>query len=159
MTLFSAGPVTIDSKDSRGIKLIPEIFDEQFLWWLGGVSAFMFVATLLVIPWLVIRIPADYFVDPHRHNPVVLSGRPILHAVWRIFANLLGVVLVFAGVAMLVLPGQGILTIVVGLLLMNFPGKYELERWLVSFRAVHRSINGIRRRAGRQPLVVPATDE
>jgi len=58
-----------------------------------------------------------------------------------------------AGIAMLVLPGQGILAILGGIELMDFPGKYRLERWIVSRPAVLRSVNWLRRRMGRPPLV------
>ena len=59
------------------------------------------------------------------------------------------------GIAMLVLPGQGLLTIVVGIVLLNFPGKYRLERWLATRSPVWRSLNWLRRRAGRPELQRP----
>jgi hypothetical protein len=68
--------------------------------------------------------------------------------------NLLGYIFVLAGILMLMLPGQGVLTILIGIMLLNFPGKYELERWIVSHGSVFRSINWIRRHAGRTPLVL-----
>ena len=68
--------------------------------------------------------------------------------------NLIGYVFVVAGIIMLMLPGQGILTIVIGITLLDFPGKYRLERWVVSRRPVLRSINWVRRRAKRGPLVI-----
>ena len=40
--------------------------------------------------------------------------------------NAVGLVLVTAGLAMLVLPGQGIITLLVGIILMDFPGKHRL---------------------------------
>jgi len=58
-----------------------------------------------------------------------------------------------AGIVMLVLPGQGILTIVIGLMLSNFPGKYRLERWLVMRPRVLRTINWLRQRSKRNPLL------
>ena len=60
-----------------------------------------------------------------------------------------------AGIAMLVLPGQGVLTIVIGIMLLDFPGKYRFERRLVAYGPVLKAINGIRRAARRQPLIVP----
>ena len=59
------------------------------------------------------------------------------------------------GLAMLVLPGQGIWSILIGLSLINFPGKYQVERALVSRPTVHRSLNWVRRRAGCPHLRVP----
>jgi len=63
-------------------------------------------------------------------------------------------VLILAGVAMLVLPGQGMLTIVLGIMLLNFPGKYRLERRVARMRPVARSINWMRARGGHPPLKV-----
>lgn len=56
---------------------------------------------------------------------------------------------------MLVTPGQGVLMIIAGLVLLEFPGKFRLERWLVTRRHVWRSINWLRRRAGRPELQKP----
>jgi hypothetical protein len=72
----------------------------------------------------------------------------------RFLKATLGVTFIIAGLAMLVLPGQGILTILVGMMLLNFPGKYQIERWLVTRRPVARSINWLRRRANKGPLQV-----
>jgi hypothetical protein len=68
--------------------------------------------------------------------------------------NALGYVFIVVGIVMLVIPGQGVLTIVIGIMLLNFPGKYRLERWLVVRRPVLRSINWLRRRSKRNPLVL-----
>jgi len=73
--------------------------------------------------------------------------------------NILGLVLVAAGVVMLFLPGQGLLTIFLGIVLMNFPGKYRLERYIVSRGPVLRGVNWIRRRAGVEELRVDAEGE
>ena len=53
---------------------------------------------------------------------------------------------------MLFIPGQGLLTIAIGLLLVDFPGKYRLERWLISRRPIIRVVNWMRRRAGRTEI-------
>lgn len=72
----------------------------------------------------------------------------------RLFSNLLGAVFVIMGLLMLVLPGQGILTILIGLVLMNFPGKDRLIRYAVSRPRLLSSINSVRRRSGRKPLIL-----
>jgi hypothetical protein len=64
----------------------------------------------------------------------------------------MGVVLLLAGILMLVLPGQGLFTMFVGIMMMNFPGKYKLERWVVARGPVLKSINWMRKRAGHEPL-------
>ncbi|MFG0245213.1 MAG: PGPGW domain-containing protein [Phycisphaerales bacterium JB052] len=133
---------------------MPEI-NEQLIAILLGVSVVTFVGTLIIVPWILVRLPGDYFVREQR-APMEL---PIRHPVIRIILfsakNLLGGVLLLGGIAMLVLPGQGLLTMLLGLSLLNFPGKFWLERKLVRRRAVHRSINWIRRKGGEGPIEVP----
>lgn len=115
-------------------------------------SVVTFIGSLIAVPWLVVRLPEDYFVTPRRQSWVVASGHPLVHWLTLIAKNALGCLLLGAGVSMLVLPGQGLLTIVVGLLLIDFPGKYRLERWIVSRPAILRSLNWLRARRGHPPL-------
>ena len=126
--------------------------NNTILWWLGGVSLVTFVGTLFMVPIMVIRIPFDYFSHPERQTTLVFRYGVVLGMALLVLKNLLGAVLLIAGIAMLVLPGQGLLTIFVSLTLLNFPGKYRLERWVISKRAVFRSINWIRKRRGHRPL-------
>ena len=66
--------------------------------------------------------------------------------------NLIGLSLIIGGLLMLVLPGQGLLTIVTGLLLVNYPGKYKLEQKLSSMPSIFRALNWIRLKAKKPPL-------
>jgi hypothetical protein len=125
---------------------------QTVLGWLAALSVVMFLAALVLVPWVVIRLPADYFAGPRRDRSRYLWRRPVLRIAWLAGKNLAGVLLVLAGIAMLVLPGQGILTILIGVTLMDFPGKYRVERWIVQWPPVLGAINALRRRAGRGPL-------
>lgn len=113
------------------------------------------VATLIGVPWFFCRIPPDHFTREERPSlPFVASAsrlQPIAHAL----RNVLGVFLICLGLAMLVLPGQGVLTVLIGLLCVDFPGKRRFERWLVSRPAVAHGINRLRQRAGQPPLELP----
>ena len=62
--------------------------------------------------------------------------------------------LVVAGVAMCVLPGPGTVTILVGLGLVDFPGKYALQKKLVGKPAILEALNAERARGGVEPLRV-----
>lgn len=119
---------------------------------LGLSSVILFVASLVVVPWVVARLPADYFAHRHREPPA-----PV-HPAWRltvvVVKNLVGATLVLAGIAMLVLPGQGILSILAGVMLMDFPGKYQLERRIVGQHTVLAALNWMRARAHKPPLVL-----
>lgn len=122
--------------------------------WCLAVSVITFVGTLVAIPILVARIPADYFVYKQRRPTPWAKQHEIVRWTLRTTKNSLGVIFVLMGIAMLVLPGQGVLTILVGIMLIDFPGKYRFQRWLVMRRPVLRSINWLRQRAGRKPLVL-----
>ena len=120
--------------------------------WLGAASVVMFVGALVLVPVVVVRLPADYFA-PTKRDPRRYPWRhPALRVGWLVGKNVVGVLLVLAGVAMLILPGQGILTILIGITLTDFPGKYRLERWIVGLRPVLGAVNGIRVRFGRGRL-------
>lgn len=124
------------------------------LGWLAAVSALTFAGSLLVIPLVAARIPADYFCA-HRRGPTQWRRRhPGLRLMVLILKNVLGLVLFLAGMLMLFLPGQGLLTIFLGIMLMDFPGKYRLEKYIISRGPVLRGINWLRQRSGVPPLEV-----
>jgi hypothetical protein len=122
-------------------------------WWLTGTSVLFFLAMIIIAPVMAVRVPADYFAKGKRHKELG-SGLPAgMRPIVKIGKNVLGAVLVVAGVAMLVLPGQGVFAVLIGLMLMDIPGKRKLVRWIVSRPSVLRSINKLRHRYHRPPLV------
>ena len=126
---------------------------------LVGLSFATFVASLLILPFLVSRLPVDYFSDPRRHRNRLRQEHPLVYFMLRGFKNLLGWALLLSGILMLVLPGQGLLTIIIGLILSDFPGKFALERRLASTPKILGAINWMRRRRGLLPLLAPWPDE
>lgn len=122
------------------------------LWTLFAVSIVAFFAILLVAPMLLVRLPHDYFAYGRRHDVPARRRHILVHAALIVGKNLLGGVLLAVGAVMLVTPGQGLLTMFVGLMLLDYPGKYRLERWIVSRPSILRAINWLRQRAGRPPL-------
>jgi len=111
----------------------------------------MALLSTIAIPWLVIRMPHDYFVDDSKPP----GRRGVLG--WTVWClrNLVAIVLLLAGIAMLVLPGQGLLTIMIGIACSTFPGKFRLQRRLVSRPGVLHALNWIRRKYQRPPLLAP----
>lgn len=126
-----------------------EFFTDWGGWILGG-SILMFVGSLWFASWLIIRLPSDYFLT---HEIAGRSNSRLLHYLWLILGNSLGAILVLAGIAMLVLPGQGVIAIVLGLSLMSFPGKRKIIRWILERKSLRRTMNWLRRRAKKTPLV------
>ena len=127
---------------------------ENLVFWSLLISAITFVGTLLIVPALVCRIPVDYFSHTRREPTAWVEHHPIIRMILLIAKNLFGYVVILMGIAMLVLPGQGLLTIIIGLMLINFPGKYHLERWLVSRKPILRSANWLRKKNGYEALIV-----
>jgi len=125
---------------------------EALLIAMAVLSAAVFVLSLASVPWLVSRIPTDYFDTSRRPTLPWAEHHPLVRWPLLVLKNLTGLVFLAAGIAMLVLPGQGLLTMLAGLVLMNFPGKYRLERWLIRQPAVLGTVNWLRRRRGREPL-------
>ena len=124
---------------------------EALALWLAIGSMIMFVLTLILVPIVVIRIPQDYFLFDH-HSSQFFMRHPLLRTLWRALKHVLGITLVAVGVLMLVLPGQGVLTILLGIMLLDFPGRHRLQYWMVSRPHVLRSINWLRQRSGKMPL-------
>ena len=127
---------------------------KEAIWWVVIASACMFGLALIAVPPLVIRIPADYFAHPHRSGADYPRRHSWFRWMWLIAKNMLAVGFLFFGVLMLVLPGQGILTILIGITLLDFPGKLKLQRWIVTRRGVLDPINWVREKAGKSPLVL-----
>ncbi|MDA0373319.1 MAG: hypothetical protein O2865_06010 [Planctomycetota bacterium] len=115
-------------------------------------STVMFVGGLLLVPWLIVRMPSDFFLRHDRPKPY---RHPVVHALAVAARNLIGWPLLALGIAMLVLPGQGLLTILVAVALVDFPGKRRVELALVRQKHLHRGIDWLRHRAGVPPLVIP----
>lgn len=130
---------------------------EQILLWASLASLVALVIALIGVPWVVARLPADYFVQEERAVWREHNGQPVFAMVLGLVKNLFGFIFVLLGLVMLVTPGQGLLTLLVGLLLMNFPGKYDVERWVVLRPGVLRALNWLRRRAKEEPFITPPT--
>jgi hypothetical protein len=123
--------------------------------WLFALSATMFVGGLVLMPILLARMRPDHFVHPEPPAGSWRGRHPVIRLSFLAVKNLLGLLLLLAGLAMLVLPGQGIITVLVAISLLNFPGKRRLELALIRKRPVLQAVNWIRARADRPPLVLP----
>ncbi|HEX6995357.1 MAG TPA: PGPGW domain-containing protein [Gammaproteobacteria bacterium] len=130
-------------------------FLAPFVPWLVGVSVISLLLGALLAPLMILRIPSDYFLPERRARLTRHSRHPALRALILAAKNLIGALLLVAGLAMLFLPGQGLLTLLAGLIVMNYPGKYRFERWLVRRPYVLSAMNWLRVRRGRRPLVAP----
>ncbi len=120
---------------------------EPLFWFLGLGSIVLFVVTALLIPWLIIVLPKDFFAQLPAKP---FSGRhPVVAFLIVILRNVVGAVLLLAGIIMLFTPGQGLLTILIALALIDFPGKHALLMRMISNPRLLGAANGIRRWAGK----------
>ncbi len=128
---------------------------QQLVLWSSLASVVAVAATVAGVPWVVARLPSDYFCQDHREVWRETDAEPFFALVLGLLKNLFGALLAVMGFIMLFTPGQGLLTLLAGLLLMNFPGKYRLECWLVRRPGVMRALNWLRNRHGQPPFEVP----
>lgn len=127
---------------------------QEIFAWLALISLLTFVISLLSLPWLVARIPDDYFLYNKRRPAELKKNHPIIRVVLLIGKNTLGVILLVGGIIMLFIPGQGLLTIAMGMLLMDYPGKFKLEQRLAQNEKVLHGLNWLRARGHAPPLKV-----
>lgn len=128
---------------------------EQLLQLLGSLSLLLLVLTLIALALVVITLPADYFTRDHRQPSSLAHPHPLPWRGLSLLKNLIGVLFILVGIALLLLPGQGALTILIGLTMTNFPGKYRLERRMMRQPAINKTLNKIRKLADKPPLEVP----
>ncbi len=127
---------------------------ENILIGLTLVSIIGLIGSILLIPWIVTKIPEDYFTHPKRQKYLWCHQPKIVRFIFIFLKNIIGVLLIIGGIALLFLPGQGILTILIGFLVMDFPYKYKFEIWIIKHPIVLKSINRLRAKAKQRPLVI-----
>ena len=103
----------------------------------------------------VVRMRPAHFVPKATAVKNWQSRHPFLHGLFKALKNLAGLGIIVSGLAMLVLPGQGVLTMLIGLTLLDFPGKRRLEIWFLRRSSILNGINRIRKKARRAPLILP----
>jgi hypothetical protein len=126
---------------------------EGGLWWGIGVSVALAVASLAVAAVVVIGWSPQHFKDGHQSGTWDHHPAP-LRIVLIIGKNVAGVVMFLLGFIMALpgIPGQGVLTMIIAVTLIDFPGKRALERRLVGRPWVLRHLNSVRHRFHRAPL-------
>lgn len=129
--------------------------DGNKLCWGVGLFLVTFTISLVIVGVILVKLPATFFLDRHCRD-LWVDRHPALRWTGVVLKNLLGVLLVVLGILLSLpgIPGQGILTILIGVILLDFPGKRRMERYLVSRPRVLRTINRLRARYGRPPLVL-----
>ena len=120
-----------------------------------GVLIFLasFVVNLVLVTVILVKLPADYF-SKSRKTKFWSGPHPALHAAKVIGKNIAGFLLVALGIVLSIpgVPGQGLLTILLGIMLLDFPGRHRLEQKLLSKPSIVNPINKLRGRFSKKPL-------
>ena len=116
-----------------------------------GILVVSFVGSLAFTIWMLLKLPPNYLRDDQR--PV--RRHPVIHVLLLLVKNLIGLFLIVMGVLLSLpgIPGQGILTIFIGVMLMDFPGKRTLEKKLLGRPWVLNAVNRLRSRFGKEPIL------
>ena len=137
-----------------------DLFSEFILaltWRSVLIGAAIFVGSFLlnlgIVSVILVKLPANHF-SKNRKTKFWSGQHPARHAAKVVGKNVAGVLLVALGVVLSIpgVPGQGLLTILLGIMLLDFPGRDRLEQKLLSKPGIVNTINGLRERFGKRPL-------
>ena len=133
------------------------IFFHAYGWWIAIASIIMFIVSIASMPLILARIPVDYFtlLGHQRLRQEHQQRHPVLRLLLACIKNTLGALLLTAGIIMLFTPGQGLLSILFGLMIMNYPGKYRLECAIIRKPLVFNTINTMRKKQNYPALLHP----
>lgn len=131
----------------------------SFWLWSGALFlvtfAVTFAASLTLVGVLLVKLPPTYFLDRHQRD-LWIDQHPAVRWSGIVLKNALGIALIALGALLSLpgIPGQGLLTILLGVMLLDFPGKRRLERRLIGMPRVLDRVNRLRARFGKPPLVL-----
>jgi hypothetical protein len=139
--------------------VVPGLLDwlPDLTWRNVGLGVLIVVVTFVVatgvVSFVVVNLPATYF-HPDHDREVLKDKHKAIRWAGIIGKNLAGVILIGLGVVMSLpgIPGPGLVTILFGVMLVDFPGKRRLEHKLVSQPRVLKAINDLRKRFDREPI-------
>lgn len=135
------------------LSTVQQYVSTDTLIWLTVLSMVFFLGTLIAIPFILVRLPADYF-DVRVPRPWMKDHHPVLRLVGHIVKNAIGAIFLFAGFLMLFLPGQGVLTMLIGISMLDFPGKRKVEAKLIGQPTVLSMVNSMRQKFNKPPLLL-----
>ncbi|MFN2354634.1 MAG: hypothetical protein ABR512_08945 [Desulfopila sp.] len=115
-----------------------------YLQWLAGISIVTFILSIILVPWYIARLPQEYFLALRNEPPSVRLKRHNIALL--VLRNILGLIIFTAGCAMLFLPGQGLLTMLIGIFCMTFPGKRYFILLITTPRFIRESLDWTRQK-------------
>ena len=122
---------------------------------IGGLSILILIFSIIGLGWFISQIPEDYFIHEKRQADNWDKYSSDTRVIIIIVKNVIGIVMLISGLLLLILPGQGLLTMIIGLLLIDYPRKFQLEQKIISIPSVFRSLNWFRAKARKPNLLHP----
>lgn len=135
------------------LSAVQQYVSTEILVTLTALSVVFFVGSLIAIPFILVRLPTDFF-DTRVPRRWMEDHHPVLRLLGHIAKNVIGAIFLFVGFLMLFLPGQGILTMLIGVTMLDFPGKRKMEAKMIGQPAVLSTINNMRQKFGKPPLTI-----
>lgn len=134
-------------------------FDPNFIFLTILLTTAASITYFIVISYIITQMDKRYFIrkkisanDSSENSYLMWMNSSVTYAV-KIVKIIVGVCLLLCGLLMLVLPGQGLITMLIGLSLIPFPGKHKIEQNLLSRKSVRSSLNWIRIKANKEPFI------
>jgi hypothetical protein len=120
-----------------------------------GLFIVTFAVNLAIVSFILVKLPANYFHKSHPRD-LLPDSSPLVRLLAKIGKNVLGVLLVALGVVLSLpgVPGQGLLTVLLGIMLLDIPGKRTLEIKILSRPKIFNAINKLRHRFGKPALLL-----
>ena len=135
--------------------LITWIENHMYLIMYAGVFSFvLIIITAVSVPFIINSLPADYFLKEKRRSSIKTPLQAFLFIIVLIIKNSVGLILFLSGFIMLFIPGQGLLTIFISLLFIDFPGRWKLQKRAAGNRKISSALNWIRRKGGKEEFFI-----
>ena len=122
---------------------------------LGTLSISILIFSIMAMGWFIAQIPEDYFIHDKRQGNHWNKYSSKARIAIVIFKNIFGGIMLIGGLFLLILPGQGLLTMIIGLLLIDYPGKFKLEQKIISIPSIFKGLNWFRAKAKKTNLLHP----
>jgi uncharacterized membrane protein HdeD (DUF308 family) len=125
-------------------------------WWLTAAGILMSVGGLGALFIVAVAMPADHFM-PRLRGAEERRRHPVVRLLLRVARNIIGAILLVLGLVMAIpmVPGPGVLFILLGVSLMDIPGKHAMVRYIVSRPLVLQPLNALRAKWNRPPVQIP----
>ena len=111
-----------------------------------------FFLNLGIVSFILVKLPKDHFKSDKSKG--VSGSNATIRVLKLIGKNVAGWLLIALGIVLSLpgVPGQGLLTVLLGVMLVDFPGKHRLEQKLLSRPGIINTINRLRGRFGKPAL-------